>query len=134
MAELHLVRPMTPPESQPWQDDAKSYMQRHDWIGAIPLLERDIVEHPSDPWSRMFLGSCHLELKNFDLALEHFRAAEVLAPNESTPVGCQGDVLCAAGSWEAAGAFYRRALEMNPDDELAIKNWTWWEGEMAKEA
>lgn len=38
-----------PPESQPWQDDAKSYMDRHDWVGAIPLLERDIVEHPSDP-------------------------------------------------------------------------------------
>ena len=124
---------MTLPRSQPCQDAAKSCMDRHDWVGAIPLLERDIDEHPLDPWSRMYLGSCHLELKNFGLALEHFRAAEALAPDESTPVGCQGDVLCAAGNWEAAGPYYRRALEMNPDDELANKNWKWWNRGMTKE-
>ena len=119
-------------EPQPWQDDAKSYMQRHDWAGAIPILERDIVEHPSDPWSHMYLGSCYLELKQFDRALEFFRAAEALAPGLGTPVGSQGDVLCASGDWEAAGEFYRRALEISPDDELAIKNWTWWKSEMKK--
>jgi len=124
---------MTIPESQPLQDEAKTHMARHDWASAIPFLERDIIEHPLDPWSRMFLGNCHHELKNFDTALEHFRAAEALAPGESTPVGCQGDVLCSTGDWEAAGEFYRRALEMNPDDELAIKNWKWWNGEMAKD-
>jgi tetratricopeptide (TPR) repeat protein len=123
---------MTPPESQPLQDEAKTYMDRHDWASAIPLLERDILEHPSDSWSRMFLGSCHLELKHFDAALEHFRAAAALAPHESTPIGCQGDVLCATGDWEAAGEFYRKALEMNPSDELAIKNWNSWSSEMAK--
>jgi tetratricopeptide (TPR) repeat protein len=126
-AEFGGVRFMTPPfDSQPLQDEAKTHMRRHDWVSAIPLLEADIVEHPSDPWSQIFLGSCHMELKNFDVALLHFRAAEALAPNESTPVGCQGDVYCAAGDWTAAGGFYRRALEMNPDDELAMKNWRWW--------
>jgi tetratricopeptide (TPR) repeat protein len=70
-------------EPQPWQDEAKSYMDRHDWAGAIPILERDIVEHPSDPWSRMFLGNCYLEVKQFHRALEHFRAAEALAPDLS---------------------------------------------------
>jgi tetratricopeptide (TPR) repeat protein len=123
---------MTPFGSQPLQVEAKAYMDRHEWSAAIPLLERDILDHPSDCWSRMFLGSCHLELKQFDTALEHFRAAAALAPRESTPVGCQGDVLCATGDWEAAGEFYRKALEMNPTDELAIKNWNWWSSEMAK--
>jgi tetratricopeptide (TPR) repeat protein len=123
---------MTSHEAQPWQDDAKTYMHRHDWAGAIPSLERDITEHPLDPWSRLFLGICHDALKNFDIALEHFRAAEKLAPDLSAPLACQGDTLCAAGSWEAAGEFYHRALEMNPNDELAIKNWKWWNSEMAK--
>ncbi|MDB6139109.1 MAG: hypothetical protein JWO94_2181 [Verrucomicrobiaceae bacterium] len=63
-----------------------------------------------------------MELKNFEAAIEHFRVAEALAPNDSTPVGCQGDVYCAAGDWTAAGEFYCRALEMNPDDELAKEN------------
>jgi tetratricopeptide (TPR) repeat protein len=128
----NLVRPMAQFQPQSWQDDAKSYMDRHDWAGAIPSLERDIAEHPPDPWSRMFLGSCYLELKHYGRALEQFRAAEALAPHLSTAVGCQGDVLCDTGDWEAAGEFYRRALEMNPSDELAIEKWKWWASEMAK--
>ena len=109
-------------------------MSRHDWEGAATLLERDIIDHPLDAWSRMFLGSCHMELKHFPTALEHFRAAELLAPDNSTPIGCQGDVLCAAGHWEKAGEFYRQALELNPNDELAIKNWNWWRATMTNEA
>lgn len=123
---------MTSHEPQPWQDDAKPYMDRQDWAGAIPSLERDELEHPADPWTRMYLGSCYLELKQFDRALEYFRVAEALAPRLSMPVGCQGDVLCASGDWAAAGKYYRRALEMNPDDELAMKNWNWWKSEMKK--
>jgi tetratricopeptide (TPR) repeat protein len=124
---------MTMPESQPLQEEAHTYMKRHDWAGAIPFLERDILQHPSDMWSRIYLGICHSNLKNFDVALEHFRAAEALAPGDSRPVRCQGDVLCSTGDWEAAGEFYRRALEMNPDNELAIKNWNWWKSEMTKD-
>ena len=123
---------MRVPASQPLQDEAKEYMDRHDWQGAVPLLELDIIDHPQDPWSQMFLGSCFLELKNFTLALEHFRTAEGLAPDDSTPIGCQGDVLCAAGDWEQAGEFYRKALALNPDNELAIKNWNWWTANMSK--
>ncbi len=123
---------MTQHDAQPWQDDAKSYMDRRDWAGAIPSLERDIVEHPSDPWSRIYLGICHSALKNFDVALSHFRDAEALAPDLSAPIGCQGDTLCSAGKWEEAGEFYRRALEMDPDSELAQKNWKWWNSEMKK--
>jgi tetratricopeptide (TPR) repeat protein len=117
---------------QPLQEQAKTFMDRHDWAGAIPLLERDIIEHPRDPWSQMFLGGCYLELKSFERALELFRTAEALAPTLSTPVGCQGDVFCAAGEWERAGEFYRRALELEPDDKLAKKNWDWWNAQIAK--
>jgi Flp pilus assembly protein TadD len=114
---------------QPLQDQAKARMQRHDWIGAAELLERDIVDHPTDPWSRMYLGSCRFELRNFEAALEHFRTAELLAPDESTPIGLQGDVFDALGQWEKAGELYRRALSLNPGDELAQKNLGRWTAE-----
>ncbi len=107
-------------------------MDRRDWAGAIPSLERDIVEHPFDPWSRIYLGICHDALENFEIALKHFRDAEALAPDLSEPVGCQGDTLCSAGRWEEAGEFYRRALELNPDEELANKNWKWWNSQMKR--
>ena len=104
-------------------------MQRHEWLGAAELLERDIVEHPADPWSRMYLGSCHYELRQYEIALEAFRIAERLAPNDSTPLGLQGDVFDARGEWEKAGELYHRALAISPDDELAQKNLGRWMAE-----
>ena len=114
---------------QPLQDQAKALMRRHEWLSAAALLERDILEHPADPWSRMYLGSCHYELRNYDAALEQFRIAERLAPDDSTPLGCQGDVFDARGEWEKAGELYQRAFAMNPDDPLAQKNLGRWTAE-----
>jgi tetratricopeptide (TPR) repeat protein len=109
------------------QDQAKQLMARHDWWGAIPFLERDIDAHPSDPWSRMFLGSCHYELRHYDVALGHFSAAEQLAPGESIPIGLQGDVFESMGDHAKAGELYQKALAMNPDDDLAKKNLQRWQ-------
>ena len=119
-------------DSQPLQDEAKTYMHRSDWAGAIPFLLRDIVEHPDDPWSRMYLGDCYSALENLNLALEQYRIAEDLAPADPTPVGAQGDLYCHIGDWERAGEFYRRAIEMSPNNPLAQKNWRWWNLQMTK--
>ena len=116
-------------QPQPLQDRAKALMRRHDWVAAAVLLERDILEHPTDPWSRMYLGSCHYELRNYDTALEQFCTAERLAPHDSTPIGLQGDVFDACGDWKTAGELYQRALAMNPDDPLAQKNLGRWTAE-----
>ena len=115
--------------SQPLQEQAIALMRRHEWLDAAVLLERDILEHPADPWSRMYLGSCHYELRNYKTALEQFCIAERLAPDDSTPIGLQGDVFDARGEWETAGELYQRALAMNPDDPLAQKNMGRWTAE-----
>jgi cytochrome c-type biogenesis protein CcmH/NrfG len=110
-------------------------MRRHDWSRAITLLERDILVHPLDPWSQAYLGSCHYELRNYEVALTHFRKAQELAPDSSVPLGLQADVFHARGDRgdrEKAGELYRRALAMDPDDELARKNMDWWDSESAK--
>lgn len=112
--------------SQSLQDQAKQLMERHDWDRAAALLERDVADHPVDPWSRMYLGSCHYELRNFEKALEHFELAETLAPNECTPVGLQADVFMAIGDHIKAGELYIRASTMAPDNETAAKNLKRW--------
>lgn len=117
---------------QPLQDEAKTFMDRHDWTGAIPLLERDIIEHPRDPWSRMYLGGCYKALEKFEIALQHFHCAEDLAPDDPTPIGLQGDLYCSIGDWDGAGRFYKRALEMDPENWLTKKNWRWWNNQMKK--
>ena len=113
----------------PLQDQAKALMRRHEWGAAAVLLERDILEHPDNPWSRMYLGSCYYELQNYETALEQFGIAERLAPDDSTPLGLQGDAFDARGEWEKAGELYQRALAMNPNDALAQKNMARWTAE-----
>jgi Flp pilus assembly protein TadD len=115
--------------SQLLQDQAKQLMDRFDWEGAAALLERDVAEHPTDPWSRMYLGSCHYELRRFEKALEHYRIAETLAPNECTPLGLQADVFMAMGDRVKSGELYIRASKMDPDDDTAaanLKRWLAW--------
>lgn len=122
---------MKQPESQPLQDEAKAYMERHAWTDAIALLQRDIVEHPSDPWSRLFLGGCYFRLFEFDAALEHFEAAAALAPGYSAPIRSQADAHCAAAAWERGGELYYMSDRMKSEEELAHKNWHWWRSKIA---
>jgi Flp pilus assembly protein TadD len=108
-------------------------MDQHDWSAAAVLLEREVTENPTDAWSRMYLGSCHYELHNYNAALECFRVAERLAPRDSTPLGLQGDVFNAIGERAKAGDLYGRALAMNPADALAQKNMNAWKAEFPED-
>ena len=71
----------------------------------------------------MYLGSCYYELRDFETALGWFRRAEGLEPENPTPIGLQGDALHCLGRIDEARERYRGALQIAPDDELAIKNW-----------
>lgn len=105
------------------QDQARNLMKQHRWSDAIPLLEADIAASPEDPWSPMFLGSCHYELRDYRTALTWFETAGKLLPDDPTPLGLQGDVYHATGETEKARKCYQRALALDPEDSLAIKNW-----------
>ena len=108
------------------QEIAKQHMDKHEWEKAIPVLLSDISESPKDPWSVMFLGICYYELKNFDEALKYFKKAETLLPDNPTPLWLQADALYSIGEISLAGKFYRKALDTDPEDEMAIKNWKRW--------
>ncbi|WP_166442817.1 tetratricopeptide repeat protein [Phragmitibacter flavus] len=98
-------------------------MREHRWEDALPILLEDIEANPRDPWSPMYLGSCYYELQDYQAALDWFRRAEQLEPENPTPIGLQGDALHCLGDADEARELYLRALEVAPDDELAIKNW-----------
>ncbi len=108
------------------QEIAKKHMDKHEWKQAIPVLISDISEKPIDPWSVMFLGNCYYELKDFDEALKYFKKAEILLPDNPTPLWLQADALYSIGEISSAGKLYRKALDTDPEDEMAIKNWKRW--------
>ena len=67
------------------------------------------------------------ELEPAGVGLEPgFERAERLMPDNPTPLGCQGDVAHLIGDAAKAGELYQAALAIDPDDELARKNWQRW--------
>ncbi len=108
------------------QEQAGRLMKSNEWESAVPILLSDISERPEDPWSLMYLGSCYYELKNYPEALKWFEKAEVLLPDNPTPIWLQADALHAKGEVDAAGKLYKKALDTDPEDEMAIKNWERW--------
>lgn len=105
------------------QTKAKSLMREHRWEDAISVLINDGLENPKDPWTVMYLGSCFYELQRYSDAIKHYEHAAKLHPTEPTPIGLQGDALLCLGEDDKAKVKYLAALQMDPDDELAIKNW-----------
>ena len=105
------------------EDQAKRCMDDQRWQDAIPILVADIAENEDDPWSPMYLGSCYYELHHYAEAMRWFRHAERIDPDCPIPVGLQGDVEHAIGNTAEARQLYQRALRIDPQDELAIKNW-----------
>ncbi len=103
--------------------EGKSLMRERRWPEAILIFREDVKERPEDPWTPMFLGSCYYELEEFDGALQWFKHAEWLSPENATAIGLQGDALHCLGELDAARECYRRALELAPESELAIENW-----------
>jgi tetratricopeptide (TPR) repeat protein len=108
------------------QEDAKAIMAMHRWEDALPILFEDAKENPDDGWTCLYIGSCYYELRDSDSAREWFKRAEQLMPGNPTPLGCLGDVAHLIGDGDKAGEFYREALAIDPEDELAQKNWQRW--------
>jgi len=108
------------------QDDAKAIMGMHRREDALAILLEDAKENPDDGWTCLYIGSCCYELSDSDRAGEWFMRAEQLMPGNPTPLGCLGDVAHLIGDADQAGKFYREALAIDPEDELAQKNWRSW--------
>jgi tetratricopeptide (TPR) repeat protein len=108
------------------QEEAKARMGMQRWEDALPILLEDAAENPDDGWTCLYIGSCYYELRDSDKAREWFMRAEYLMPGNPTPLGCLGDVAHLVGDADKAGEFYREALAIDPEDELAQKNWRRW--------
>jgi tetratricopeptide (TPR) repeat protein len=108
------------------QEDAKAIMAKHRWADALLILLDDASENPDDGWTCLYIGSCYYEMRDSDKAREWFERAKQLMPDDPTPLGSLGDVAHLIGDAVKAGEFCQEALAMDPEDELAQKNWQRW--------
>ncbi len=58
--------------------------------------------------------------------LNGFKKVEMLSIDTPTPLWLQADAYYAKGETSMAGRLYKKALDNDPEDEMAIKNWKRW--------
>lgn len=87
---------------------------------ALALLERGQALAPADLGLRQALGLCLFRLQRYAGALPHFDALIAAEPDFAPAHAARGAALDALGDFGAAEAAYRRALELQPENLLAI--------------
>lgn len=106
------------------------------WAGEIPYSMLAYQHALPDPASHMQLGMCYLHYRQYEAALEQFRAAVELAPNSDTPTEMlrgqiywnsgqlyqyADDLTTAAAAYERAEQSYREQANA-PDFPDSFKN------------
>lgn len=87
---------------------------------AVVLLERGHAMAPDDLDLRQALGLCLFRLHQFAAALPHFDALSAARPDLAPSHAARGATLDALGDRAAAEAAYRRAIELEPENLLAL--------------
>ncbi|NUM55942.1 MAG: tetratricopeptide repeat protein [Candidatus Hydrogenedentes bacterium] len=96
--------------------DAKRYAE------AIPFLEMSVRKRHREPEAQYHLGIAHQELRNFEKAEEHYRAAVALDPGYSLAWNNLGVTLDALGKKTESLAAFERAVQTGPGNQEAAVN------------
>lgn len=87
---------------------------------ALLLLERGHSMSPGDLALRQALGLCLFRLQRFGPALPHFDALIAAEPDFAPSHAARGAALDALGRSEEAELAFRRAMELQPENLLAV--------------
>lgn len=90
--------------------------------GAIPLFERAIALHSSNPEFYVALGNVLADERRFKEALENFQAALLLDPGHAIALANIGRVLHDLGHFREAAEVFRVSLDHDPDLSGAQSN------------
>lgn len=97
-------------------DDLRHLMNT-DHLTARPLLQDLVARLPNSVEVRMMLGDWHLRGVDAAQALEHYRAAHLLEPEDLQIRLRMGISAVVMGDYEAALAIYRDAMSLAPKEE-----------------
>ncbi len=97
---------------------AHSYIHKGDYNSAIDVLR--IVDDP-DYEINMLLGVAHFKKKQLHLASEFFKKAHEQNPWKAEALAYLGEVYRAIGLNKSAAKYYRDALNIDPNNKMALK-------------
>ncbi|WP_165248829.1 tetratricopeptide repeat protein [Paludisphaera soli] len=114
-------------------DDARALQSLGAWFSRRERLDeareaytRALRADPTDVWTHLYIGNLAYRERDWEVALIWFRFAAMLAPDMTVPLWCQADVYEFQDRQDLAEEYFRKAVEVDPDDEQArrlLKMW-----------
>lgn len=94
---------------------AFDFYDRREFVQAEEVGDQLLGTTLKDPRTHMLLGGCHMAAKRFGHAIQFFRNAVSMLPEEPNCWDALGSALRNVGQDEAAREAYRRAIDLNPN-------------------
>lgn len=99
---------------------AQAYRAVPNFDEAKRILEAAEREHPKAPEPLAMMGDMEIQLQTYDAAIEHLKAAVVLAPANVANRNLLAAAYKGKGDADSALAELQKALTLDPDDALAL--------------
>lgn len=87
-------------------------LDRHDYVKALPLLQRAVTLAPNQGYTHDSLGGAYFDLHRYDLALSEYRRAVTLGPGDAGFWINLGVVYANYGRWQQATDAFGRAISL----------------------
>ena len=89
----------------------------------VKSLELD----PSDLWTNLYFGNSYFREGDYPRSLEHFDTARSLDSKVAMPLVCLADTFHKLGEDEKADRLYNKAVETDPECNVARRNLNRWQ-------
>lgn len=122
-----LALDLDPGDEEGWEMLTSLYLQVENLDKAEEAAVRSIKYYPDNPRQYLVLGSIYSQLGKHDMASDEYeKALEVSDSTDfsllSSIYGAIGDNFYAADQPDSAFSYYRKAIEYNPKNYLALNN------------
>ncbi|MFN7139271.1 MAG: tetratricopeptide repeat protein [Limisphaerales bacterium] len=115
-----------PRDAELHQELGLSYRKKGLMEEAKVAYERSLELDPFDPWTHLYLGNWYFTMDQYREAVECFNCAARLMPQIAIAFVSLGHAYAALGFDALATQNYRHALDVDPDDKTAKRNWQRW--------
>lgn len=125
--QQELALDIDPSAEQRWRMAMSLYSQSKNEAKAIQVGERALHYLPESPMINLMLGASYQQLDNQNEAIRYFEKAEQLADTLDNEMRSQilasiGDSYYKLEKKDSAFVYYDRAIEVDPDNLLALNN------------
>ncbi len=105
-----------PQKSEDYLMVAQSYFELGEPEKGRETMNKALLADPMNIYIRNIIATTYLEKKNYNEAFKHFSIMSKMSPGYAPAYKGMGQVLLGTGSRQEAGKYFRKALELLPQD------------------